>query len=115
MQIDFTKPILDESDEPIKEGPFMTLRTICTAALFAQIRGDENLSPEKKGEMGFLGLQIQHSDTLDLRAEQIATLKERVGKIAPNLVVYRAFSLLDPKTEPKEARKKANGSTHAAA
>lgn len=111
MKIDFTQPILDENNEPVKEGMFKTIRSTCTTALFAQIKGDENLSPDKKGEMGFLGLQIQHSDTLDLKVEQVAMIKSRIGMIAPNLIVYRAFELLDPKEGGKEVAK-SNGADH---
>lgn len=113
MQIDFTQPILNEKNEPY---PDLTLRSVCVAACLAPLKGDESLPVEKKSAIGLLALQIQHSDSLDLRAEQVAMLKGRIAIIFANLVVYRAVGLLDPEmgegseAAPRAARKKAGAS-----
>lgn len=100
MKINFTQPILDQNDEPVKEGPFVTLRSTCTSALFAQIQGDDGLDPFKRAELGCLGMEIMKNDEINVTAEDIAMIKARIGKIAPNLIVHRAFELLDPKAKP---------------
>lgn len=104
MKINFLQKILDEDNKPaVMDGTEVTLRKVCTMALFASLKGDENLDGLKKGEIGFLGLQIQHSDELDLKSKDIELLKDRIGKICSNLVIYRAFELLDPSAKPTEA------------
>lgn len=96
MKIDLTQPVLNELGEPVPDGPFKTLRSMCATALFTPIKGDDALPVEKRAELGFLGLQIQSLDEIELTAEQVTTLKARIGAVAPNLVVYRAFHMLDP-------------------
>ena len=95
----FAQPILDEDGEEVKEGSFRTLRSTCCACLYAPVEGDEKLAPDKKSELAFFALRIQHKDEMDLKSEQIALLKDRVGKLAPKLVILRAHRLLEGKPQ----------------
>lgn len=99
MKINVTTEILDEKGEVIKEGSFTTLRAACCAVLYASIKGDEAAPPEKKGRMGYLALLISGQDEVDLKAEDITTIKKRVEIACPPLIVVRVHRLLEGKDQ----------------
>lgn len=99
MKIDMTTQILDLDGEPIpqsKDGPITTLRSVVEGALLAPMRGDENLAGAKKAELFLLVMRVHTEDECEMKAEEIVTIKDRVGKLYGPLVVGRAYAILDP-------------------
>lgn len=93
MKIDVTRCITDLEGNTI-EGA--TLRRIVCDALMGEIVGDDKLPGERKASMFALALRVSQEDAPDLKAEEIALIKERVGKACRTLAVGRAYELLDP-------------------
>ena len=73
MKIDVTRQLYDLTDEPI---PDATLRQIVTNALLNPLRGDDNLDGAKKAELYALAFRIHNEDAPDLKAEEIAQMRE---------------------------------------
>lgn len=98
MKINFTQTINDARGNAIKnnDDTDLTLRDVCSGAMFAMLPNDDQLSGNRKAEIGALGLKLFDSEELDLKSEQVTLIKERVGKMWNPLVVARAHALLDP-------------------
>lgn len=104
MKINFDTPILDEDEQPIKEGPFQTLGSAaCIVCSRRDLRGDDNMTVERAGELGFLVIRIKFQPELDLKAEEVSIIKERIGKACPPVVVYRCHRLLEGKSQTPTA------------
>lgn len=111
MQIDFSAPINGLDGQPIRESAGSdrpaTLGSIAIAALltplpapvgFGQQPGQpEQLDALKKVEHATLAQAIHGAGQLDLTVEQVASLKDRIGRMFDPLVVMRAFALLEGK------------------
>ena len=78
----------------------MTLCLAATRALSVTFSDEQNLAPEKKVERFHLALRLLKENSPDLTAEEIVTIKNVVGKMFGNVIVGRAWAILDP---PKEA------------
>ncbi len=99
MKINFDTPIRDAAGQPMKDAGtdnVATLASVASGALFASLPGDESMQPTQKAEIGALGIALFAAGERDLRAEQIAMLKDRIGRAYAPLVVARAFEVLDP-------------------
>lgn len=96
MKIDFTAPIRDLKGKPILDGEqALTLKSVATNALLAA-DPDEKTSGEDKMQRFKLALEIENADTpLDLKVEQVATLKLLVARLYVPLVVGRAYEIFD--------------------
>jgi len=74
------------------------LRTLCTQALWNPLKGDESASVEQKTKCAMLAVKIHGEDVVDLSAEEISLVKERINRAYPHPgIVARAHELLDPK------------------
>jgi len=97
MKINFDSPIRDAAGRQITDGDIAaTLAMIAAGSLFAALPTDHSIEPARKAEMGALGIKLFEGGEHDLKAEQIAMLKDRIGRAYAPLVVARAFQLLDP-------------------
>jgi hypothetical protein len=99
MKIDFDAPILDADGQTLKQspdGPDALLSSVAVQALFAVLPGDDKLAPQKKADIGALGLKLHSGGEQELTVENIALIKERVARMFAPLVVTRAWALLDP-------------------
>ena len=100
MKIDFDAVIVNAAGEPMTDidrpTAVVTLATIASSSLFASLPDDQSLEPARKAEYGALGIQLFAGGAHDLKVEQIALLKDRIGRTYAPLVVARAFDLLDP-------------------
>lgn len=101
MKIDVTQPIVDLSGRPVPEGaeegsPVLTLRSAIVTALLTPFKGDETMEGPAKLKHFLLAQRVHGDDAPDLKAEDIALIKARIGKGYAALVVGRAFELLDP-------------------
>ena len=115
MRINVKATINDYDDKPMPKDPndeskgFQMLGDMCITALNAQLQDEAKLEAEKKVHRGFLSQDIHnalkddHDGVIDLPAEDVAIIKEIMGKIYPPLSLMRAYDLIDPK--PKDTGK----------
>jgi len=104
MQVDLLQPITHINGTPINEKKDgkekdITLKDICIRALVTHIsenKKDEIVSPEQKFKNGLLAETLYQNDTVELKAEEITLLKNRIGKIFTTEVVVSSWKLLDP-------------------
>jgi hypothetical protein len=108
-----TVPILDREKTTFSEvmrvqGEPMTLRDVCCLALDSGIQG-ESLGYKEKQKLNKMADRIWGAlEPIDMKAEDITTLKERIGKIyIGNRIPALACDLLDPDPEPDPAPEKA--------
>ncbi len=97
---EFTAELGKDKDGQPKLGP-MTLGRVCAIALSNSIQADQGEDGIKKFERFTLGQKIVAAEkagtTIDLTAEEIASLKLRVAAVHINVaVIGGAWSLLDP-------------------
>lgn len=100
MEINFSELILNLDGEtiPDEKGESTTLGKLAVGALLTVLpeHGQpEQISPVDKCRYGKLAQDIYASQTVDLKVEDIALLKDRIGKAYPPLAVMRAWDLLD--------------------
>ena len=95
MNIDMTQMLVNPDGSPIEDG--LTLSKVSFQVLWNPIRGDENTGADVKARCGQLAIKIADKEVVDLSAEEISLIKERVGRaIAHPGVVLRVNTLLDP-------------------
>jgi hypothetical protein len=112
--IDFTQIIKDLDGKPLPiniEGKLpsvATLGQVAKDALVNNLQEDAQLSGSAKFDHWTLALKVypNKSDVV-LTAEEVATIKERIGKAFGPVVVGPAWTMLDPasKKEMKEGSK----------
>ena len=75
----------------------VTMKSIALTALLTTQEGDDKLNGTKKIALVELAMKINSTDELDVTAEEIVTLKERVSKIPYNnhMVLYRVDKFLE--------------------
>ncbi len=70
-----------------------TLKSVCIEALLAASQQD---TPLQKFENFRMATRFQDSDEIELSAEEVTKLKQRIGQVFPPLYVGNAWMLLDP-------------------
>lgn len=106
MKIDFNQPITALDGTPAKADPsseeLVTLGVVAINALLSPLNDPrtnqpENLAATEKVRHAKLAQDIFSAIApLDLKAEDVALLKERIGRGFAPLTVARAWDLLDP-------------------
>ena len=107
MPVDFSTPILSLDGKEVDDVLAMqanggvkktlTLGGVVCHALNTSFPEDEKLSGQVKYARGKLAFEVHSAkEPIDLKAEDIKTIKELIPKLYGPLVVYRAFPLLDP-------------------
>jgi len=111
--IDFNAIMMDEADQPILDCPNdaqgcvpgteawakarkVTLGMIVSKALFASYPDEQQLPADEKWNRAALAMRVRDGKDVKLTVEEIALIKKLVGKAYSPLLVYRAFTLLDP-------------------
>jgi hypothetical protein len=110
--IDFTQRLVGANGEPLWQGgrdckpdqvpgrdctrEQQTLGDVALVALLAMIDEDKNLDPRKKFERDQLARKVFRAKNAALSAEEIALIKERIGKVLGPAQVGAAWPLLDP-------------------
>jgi len=95
MNIDMTQMITGIDGKPLADDA--TLRKVCIEALWNPLKGDENASAEQKTKCAMLAIRIGDKEVVDLSAEEVALIKDRVNRAYPHPgIVARAHALLDP-------------------
>ncbi len=97
MKIDFSRVIEGLDGEVMKDGAKpLTLRAIAVNALLSELKDDGGLRGEDKCMLWNLAQRINGSkEPLILPIEDIATIKERVGKAYRQIIVGPAFHLIE--------------------
>lgn len=97
MKINFSAQ-LKNNGVPLKnEDKDIVLSDICTNACFAVVETDKQLNGSQKYELYRLGNKIAGGGEIDVTAEEVSKLKERVGQAYTQLVVGLTFDLLEDK------------------
>lgn len=103
--IDFSTVLTQLNGKPILLGaeddaPPMTLANACIMALTNPVIGDDQDAGDAKFARFQLAQRIhdavEKQEPLALKAEDVAALKDRIGRAWPVMVVGRAWPLLDP-------------------
>ena len=99
--IDVTQVINELGGGPVLVGEegkeeVLTLRLVCTRSLTAILRQDDSVKGEEKLRRGMLAERIYVNDEVELKAEEVALVKELVGRLYGPLVVLRVWRMLDP-------------------
>ncbi len=98
MQLDLDEKILDLEGKPLKDADKdMTLCSVVCAAMLATVPEDQNLPADKKVKMFRLAQIAIKRGKQDLPIEDVAFLKERIGKLYGPLVVGRVYDILEKK------------------
>jgi len=78
-----------------------TIKSAVMGSLINVLRGDETLAAEQKVKMFELAMRIHGAEQIELTAEDVSLIKERVGKAYPPMVVGRVFQAIDPASVKK--------------
>ena len=89
------------------KGVPITLGEVCVTALYSQSQDDQNKSGLDKFKLGQLAARISEAKAVSLSVEDLALIKERVGKFYCPAVVYAAWPLLDPSVMKEAAKAEA--------
>lgn len=103
MKRNLNAPILqlDGTEFPGKNK--QTLQSVCFVALTTPQEDDGSLNAETKMSLYRLAQKIVKGGEVELTAEEIALLKDRIGKVFVHVVVLgRAFELLEADASPAE-------------
>lgn len=95
MKRNFDAPMLDPMGNPYADAA--TLKTVVFEALnvAGRLRGDETMTVADKLNIYRLNNLIVQGGVIDLPAEDLAFLKDRIGKAMPPMVVGKSFEMLD--------------------
>lgn len=72
----------------------LTLSRVAINALSQLTQDDQNLDGEAKFKLGLLANKIYTEPEADFEAEEIAKVKERIGKLYAPFAVFQAYNLL---------------------
>lgn len=97
MKIKINQPLLGVNNEPIKTLPNQagTLRDACINSLLVLMDGD---TEKQKLERYEVFKKIRDAKTeVELKAEEIVTIKRSIGKHQPPLILGQCFEMLEGK------------------
>jgi len=99
MKLDVTQALCNFDGEPLRnetaDGEPITLKQICINSLMANLDSDANMTGEEKMRAYSLGQRLHDGTVVDLVPEDLALLKERVGKCYGPVIVGPAFTMLN--------------------
>ena len=95
MKINFNQPIKNIQGEEIKD---LTLKTVSVEALLATFSDEQSLSGEEKAKRYVLATRIYtNPEELGLTVEEVAKIKQLIGKGYGPLVVGQVWEMLEGK------------------
>ena len=106
--IDFTQPLVGIDGEKIAGPPAgkpITLGDVAVTALQSQLKDEQDMPGAKKFELYRLAGKVYKNKACHLTAEEIALLKDRIGKVYGPGVVGPAWAILDPNSVSKDVGK----------
>lgn len=91
------EPVYDTvtGDPVILEHRDLTLKAVCFNALRAQIPGDESMTGEDKVKFYALGHKLSAGGVVDLTTDELALLKNRIGRAYDFITFGRSSEVLD--------------------
>jgi hypothetical protein len=100
MKVDFSAILLNLKDEPLmqpaaKEGEDAPPATLAWIASEALLRATEEKDGQKKYKLYALAMKVGGGGEVELKTEDIALIKQKIGEQFAPLVVGRAFDLLE--------------------
>lgn len=94
MKRNLDLPITQLDGTEFKEK--LTLQKICFSSIISVLPSDESLDITTKLKFYQLAKKISEPSPVELSAEDLTLLKERIGKVCAHVVVIgKAFELLD--------------------
>ena len=102
--IDFTASIIGIDGKPMMNGDpkvpvALTLGEVAVTALESQLEEDKQATGADKFKRDELARKIYGKKDVALPAEEIATIKDRIGKSFGAMVVGAAWRMLDPASD----------------
>ena len=96
MKIDFSTRLknFDGTDAEEDKKP-LVLASVCVNSLLGVYSDEQQLPGTEKAKRYELALKIKDGGTIDLPVEDIAKLKELVGKAYAPIVVGQAYKMLE--------------------
>jgi len=96
MKLRLEEVIKDMEDKPLKgaDDKEMSLKDVCINALMTPLEDDKDMGGDKKVSLFTLAMSIKQGND-ELTAEEISLIKKRIGKMYTQLVVGRAFALIE--------------------
>jgi hypothetical protein len=85
------KPVLGENKKPVD------LRTIFSFALNNQVQGETPQTAEQKNKIFQLSLKLYKDKEVDFTVDDLAFIKERVGKVWSPLIYGRVCEIIEKK------------------
>jgi len=84
---------IDGKTSIIEKGNPLTLKEVCIAAVLTPMEGDDR---KKKFEKWEIYKKFRDSiDTVTLSAEDVAIIKDSIGKFYPPLILGQSFEMLE--------------------
>ncbi|SCB18581.1 hypothetical protein [Rhizobium lusitanum] len=93
MKVNFSQKLANLDGSTSDEAP--TLGDVSVKALVENLRGDEVASGEDKFKRAVLAQKILPGGEIELPVEELATVKDRIGKACHPVVVLAAWNLLE--------------------
>lgn len=109
--IDFTQRLVSVDGKPMPNGDTkppadLLLGDVAVVALESMIEDDKQLSGADKFKRDELARKVYRAKAAVLTLEELALIKERIGKVYAPAVVGAAWRLLDPAEAAKTAKTK---------
>jgi hypothetical protein len=103
VRINFSAILLDLQDKPLMQpGDSPAPATLAWIASEALLRATDDKDGQKKYQLYALAMKVGKGGEVELKSEDIALIKTKVGEQFAPLVVGRAFDLLE-QSEPAKA------------
>ncbi|QOR55296.1 MAG: hypothetical protein SHS37scaffold220_65 [Phage 67_12] len=93
MNRNFDAPMLSLDGKPYTDGA--TLKTVVFSAIQAQVPHDEKMTVDQKMKLYVLAGKVAKGGVVEVTAEDLSLMKERVGLVYPPLTMGEAFRLLE--------------------
>ena len=97
--IDFTQPLIGFDNKPLilpNATRPMTLGEAVVNALLTSTPDDQKLSGVEKYKLDALARKVYAAKDVELSVEELATIKDRVGKVSTPILVGAVWRILDP-------------------
>ena len=97
MKIDFSAAIKDFDGDAVKDGDKeATLGRVACTALLASYADEQNLAAEDKVKRFRLAEIAAKGGEREVKVEDVALIKQLIGKAFAPLVVGRAYDIIEP-------------------
>jgi hypothetical protein len=93
MKRNFDAPMTDLLGNPYADSA--TLKTVCLLAFQSPAKGDDSLSGQEKLAQYVLASKVVKGGVVDITAEDITLLKDRLAKTIQTLAYGKAVELLE--------------------